>query len=82
MNNADPNLVSSGKSESCKFKKSATLTNKALGFSKNYANTVKAGHDIEIAKHVKSNNAKMGMDTADQDVKMQDAKIRLSNAEK
>lgn len=60
----------------------STLSNKTLGFSKKYANQVKAEHDADIAKHVKGNRSKMGMDTKDIDSRLQQAKSRISNAEK
>ncbi len=62
--------------------KSSTLTNKALGFSKKYANQVKADNDADVAKHVKKNRSLMDMDTSDLDAKQKAAAERSKQAEK
>ena len=62
--------------------KSTTLTNKALGFSKKYAQEVKAKNDADVAEHVKKNRAIMGQDTSDIEQRQKDAEERAKNAEK
>ena len=62
--------------------KANTLTNKALGFSKKYAQEVKAKNDADVAEHVKKNRAIMGQDTSDIEQRQKDAEERAKAAEK